>query len=227
MKKKWTKEKIDKVRSMVNAKVPLEEVSIHFDTTPCALKSLCSLNKIKLKYKFKYTHIYEKVLNYYIINGKDAAKKKFNLDEKSFNNCYETAIKKFPQRRDTRRKDPWSLKDLLFMLRKSGFISREAINNKIKRGKNYRVVKEKLKLLKISSSRTVNGLTLKTAVNYFGDLDFSPIKTKACPEGFEMILVTWSDLYKNIKYKRKIDPNIKKCVKTMALFQKFIHGRYV
>lgn len=219
-KKKWNSDKVNEVRLMVQSLIPIVEIAKQFNVSVNSIRTICSKNKIKLKYKFKYTGMYEKVLNYYIKYGKLEAKKKFNLSEKAFTSIYETAIKKHPQRRDTiRRRDPWSTDELLFMLRCAGIINRSEINKYLKRGKNERVIKERLRLLNFGSSKKINGLSKKTVKEFFG-IELEGIKTRTCPKGFEPMIISWVELNKKIK---NIDPTTKKMLETMAMFQKFIH----
>jgi len=213
---KHTKELINKIRQMVDAKIQIKDIALKLDQTENAINNICSRNKIRKRYKYKYDHLWEKVLKYYITHTVEETCKEFKLTKKEFINCYETAIKKYSYRKDTRRKDKWTPKEILKMISMCGYEDRTTIAKEINRG-NARVIKEKLKHLGLNSSVYMNGIPLKTFEMYFG---VNP-KYKTCKGWHALRLVEWSEVMRNLDT-IVVDKVIYDCCKAMLIFNNSI-----
>ena len=153
---------------------------------------------------------------------------RFNLTESEMKSL-QTAAYRMPElahlRKDTRRKDAWTIKELKFMLKRAGIIERKNIGKHLGRGFST-VIKEKCQLLNCRGVRYINGLPLRLASLIVPDIQ--GIKTLAGAPGpngcCHVTIVLWTELEKKIKYKR-INPEIRAAIKAMARFQKWIFGK--
>jgi biotin operon repressor len=193
----------------------------HFKTNPNYLKKIT-----------KHKHLRKKVMKYFLNHTAKQCQDKFNLTPSEFKSLMTTGyrVKEFKHlRKDTRLKTDWSTKELKFLLKYSGIISQKDIAETTGRGKSRIVIKEKLQSLNLCS-KNINGLTLTKFIALFGKKPKYCIETSAgSPSGFtnsNWRIVPWLHIDEMLKekYIDQID-SIKIYVETMALFQKWIHGK--
>jgi hypothetical protein len=128
-------------------------------------------------------------------------------------------------RKDTRRKDSWSVEEMLFAIRHAGIRERNWIAMKLKRGNSGVVIKEKFQKWN-ASTKHLHGMPLNWALSLWPHAEFSnKIRTKAGPSGNEGVwrfqLIPWADC---LKYSRTYStpPAIRSGIRAMLRFQQFI-----
>lgn len=124
---------------------------------------------------------------------------------------------------DTRRKTPWSGKELVTMLKYCGLIPRTEIMKKMDLN-GMIVIKDRLRSLGLVS-KNVNGLSFGQFRKLFERKPYTFIKTRAGPTNFTFNIVLWTDIENWISERRiRSIPIMTKYVKSMALFQRWIWG---
>lgn len=180
----------------------------------------------------KHKHLRLPALRYYQAHTAKETAKRFGLTDREFKSLitvtYKTAAWK-KLRKETRTHEPWSAKELKFLLRHAGLVPRKKIMEKIGRGKNVCHIKERLQTLGVAS-RTIQGITLSQYINAFGERPRFFLKTSAGPDGgakgtlpTRWKLVPWVWLDQELKAKRlKTAPEFRMLVSSMAMFQDWI-----
>lgn len=180
------------------------------------------------KWNAKHAHLREKLLTYYLNHSAEQCQKKFKLTPSEFKSCLtygyrDPTLKHL--RKETRRHDSWSTRELKFLLQHCGIMPRDWIGKKLKRGTPV-CVKERMEKLGISS-RTLNGITLSQFILAFGERPSFTLKTKAgpgrggTPTYFQIVPWVWLD--QEIKMRKlKTTRPFRKVIATMALFQEWI-----
>lgn len=157
---------------------------------------------------------------YRLKHGTAKTAKKFKLTPGQISHASQMATKRNPDlpRFDNRRRDPWSAKELTYLLKYAGIKSRQEINEKLKRGKTDIVIKEKLDKLGVSS-KNMNGISFLQFQNIFGE------QPELFVNGTRFKIIPYCYIVKFIRRKRiKIDDSLRIYFETMATFQKWIHG---
>lgn len=163
-----------------------------------------------LKCKPKYENIIKDVMVYFLTHTFEETIQKFNLTRSELKSLMTNGYRKEQYkhlRKDTRRKDAWSVKELCYMLRNLGIIERKEIGKRLNRG-SWCVVKERMKTLGFANTKYVNGLPYSYAYELYNKRDFKYIK------GCKFNLVPWCEL---IKYKSG-NEIINECVRVMYMF---------
>lgn len=184
--------------------------------------------------KTKHKHLHEVALKTFLTHSFEETAKILKLTESELKSCLTYAYqneKLSHIRKDKRRHDDWSSKDLLFLLKYSGILSRDEINKKINRGSSGRVIKEKLMQLKVAG-KNVNGLTLSQFQKLFNHKPEFYIQTSAgssgAPKGINTCfkIVPWAHIDELLtKGIIEHEETVKKYISTMAMFQTWIHGK--
>lgn len=186
-------------------------------------------DKIIGKWNNIHAHLREPLLKYFLNHSAEECQKKFNLTASQFKSCITYAYKQ-PElthiRKDNRRHDPWSTKELKFLLKHCGIMPRDWIAKELSRGGELGI-KDRLELLGISS-KNLNGLTLSQFRQAFGIEPKFFIQTKAGP-GYGKYsptfykIIPWVWINTEIKNGRlKTHPMFVQLVSSMAIFQEWI-----
>lgn len=179
--------------------------------------------------KSKHAHLREPVMTYFLDHTWEETRKKFKLTQSELKSLF-TVGYRIPElahlRKDTREKSAWTTKQLQFLLTHSGLQPRDWIGKKLKRG-NHICMKEKLAQLGVSS-KNLNGLTLSQFREAFGREPEFVLETKAgpgrggTPTYYKIIPWVVLDEWRRQR-KIKCHPIMRKLIKSMALFQEWIH----
>lgn len=191
-------------------------------------------NSNYLRGKKKHAHLHEEILKAKINLGESELAEKFGLTMSELRSCLTCAYKR-PEfahiRKDKRRRDAWSAKELRFLLRWSGIIPRADIAKHLKRGRGSIVVKEKLQQLGLCS-KNVNGLTLSQFTSLFKAEPEYVLETIAGSPASKFTqyanwkIVPWCHIREMLQSKKiECVEAVKVYIDTMAIFQEWVHGR--
>jgi len=180
------------------------------------------------KWNAKHSHLREKAMTYFLTHSFEETQEKFKLKRSELKSLF-TVGYRMPEfahlRKDKRRKDVWSQKETLFLLRNAGIRDRKWIAEKLRRGTMHSV-KEACYRLHLSS-KYVNGIPEKWVNELLPCLKLKPIKTQAGPKSaycdFQFKIIPWVMLYDLIKYRKKIPEHLRSAIKAMAKFQHMIY----
>lgn len=185
-------------------------------------------NTIRGSWNGKHKHLRKPVLEYFLNHSFKEVMEHFKLTKSELKSVF-TAAYKNPEwahiRKDTRRKDLWSLKEILFLLTYSGLQSRSWIAKKLKRGCSTNI-KERLQKLG-GSSKFRSGIPLTWAQVFWPNAILDPlcIQTKAGPNGINcrtnFKIIVWEDCLKLAK-KYPTHSLMVDGIKAMIKYQKFI-----
>ena len=186
------------------------------------------INQIYLKRITKHKHLRKKALTYFLNHTFDETRVHLDLTQAEMKSLF-TASYQDPKlahlRKDTRRKDPWSLDEMLFLIRHAGIRERAWIGEKLNRS-GQRNIKERMQKWN-AGTKHLNGMPLSWARELWPLDDLARrIRTQAGPSGGQGIwrfqLIPWHDCLKLSKeYPTK--PAIKSGIRAMVKFQEFIH----
>lgn len=175
----------------------------------------------------KHRHLQKEVLEYFQDHTAEECQKRFGLTKTHFNSCMTSAYQR-PEfahiRKDTRRHDAWTLKETLYLLRRSGLLPRKEIAHKLKRG-GVHSVKEQLSRI-CSGSKFLNGMPVGWAIEALPQyvVKLPKIKTTAGPTGgrggFEFNIIPWVRL----DSLSGVPDGTMRCIRIMARFQRWIFG---
>lgn len=180
----------------------------------------------------KHAHLREPVMRYFLKHTWEETQNRFNLSESELKSIFTVSYRdpKFKHlRKDSRRKDAWTSKEYLTLLRFSGLKQRTWIAKKLKRG-GIHSIKDRLEKLGIAS-KNLQGITLsqyRSAFNcepkrYFRT-DAGPNR-RGMPTKYKIIL--WMDLDKWLKAGELHAPDVFKIhCSAMARFQKWVWRAY-
>jgi len=184
---------------------------------------------LKPHHNEKYTVAFKKqVIAYFKTHTARECAEKFKLSHTQIIGVLEMSRRNglmCPTFKDKRTKKPWTLDELLFVIRHSGVRPRLWMGKQLGRG-GARVIKERLRTLN-SGTKWLNGMPKKWAEELWGNVSCG-IKTDAGPPGgsrgnFHFIVVPWTDCEK-LASLRETHDNVRIAVRAMAKFQKWIHG---
>lgn len=185
-------------------------------------------NPFYMRSKTKHKHLREPVLKYFLNHSTEECQERFNLTASEFKSLCTVAYKD-PNlkhlRKDKRRNDVWSSKELVFFLQHAGLQPRAWIAKKLKRG-TKESIKECQFRLKTGSTKYINGIPLKWAKELFNQ-DFEAVKTNAGPVGcsdFRFVIVPWCVLSTRLQNDPSISQEMKSMLRAMHMFQGWIHG---
>lgn len=230
---RWDEQEYDELKRLIGQGLTNVEISEIMDRprTGIVIKANRVLggNPNYQKRITKHSHLREPVMHYFVTHTWEQTRKQFKLTESELKSLFTVGYRD-PKlkhlRKDTRRHDSWSVRELRFLLTHSGVMPREWIGRKLKRGTPV-CIKEKLEQLGLSS-RTVNGITLSQFIKAFGERPGFVLHTKAGPGRggtstyFQIVPWVWLDCELRSRRLRCAKP-FRQVVSTMALFQEWIH----
>ena len=224
---KWDSQKIKEIRLMIDNGLTNKQIAEVYGVSRYSIavavqKKLSGNPNYRLQ-KQKYKHLYEPVMKYFINHTWDETKKHFSLNDRNLKSIFSYAyksksLKKY--RKDSRRKDAWTIDELKALVKTCGLIERKDIARILKRG-NGQGVKDKINQLGLKS-RNVNGLTLSQYRELFGKEPKNLIKTNAGSGLMRIKLVPWVML-EHEKDLKKMPKFINEMVQSMAMFQRWIY----
>lgn len=230
MKRKWTEAEKRKISEMVRsgtntygeiAKVlSCSTVSAISVGRKMGLKNRAYLNRIT-----KHKHLREPAMKFFQTHTFEETRERFGLTKSEFKSLQTVSYrdpKLLKYRKDSRRKDVWSQKEVQTFAKYSGLQPRAWIAKKLKRGTMHSV-KELASRLG-TDTRYLNGLPERLA--RIIDPNASGIKTKAGAPGSSgeccHRIVPWVVLAQS-KQMKAVHPEVRAGIKAMAHFQKWIH----
>lgn len=202
----------------------------------------------------KHAHLREAVMTYFLTHSIQETSAYFGLTTGEFKSCLTYGYKdlRFKHlRKDERRHDSWTTKELLFLMRHAGIQPRKWIAKKLKRGTDH-AAKEALSRAGVGA-RYINGMPIGWALQIFGDNAIGEaISMKAGPQGLSgstgkststYQLIPWircdellrAGRTRVLKDKGRWNPDrkhptlevpeeVRVAIRAMAKFQKWIHG---
>lgn len=229
----WTDKEIKRLKDLVRSeKYTYAEIAekMKKSRNSIAVKSqkLGLKNPTHRRRMLKHKHLRKPVMEYFVTHTPEETIKKFEITMSEFKSIM-TCGYRCPEfkhlRKDTRRNDPWSFDETMFLIRHAGIQEREWIAKKLKRG-TMQSVKEALSRMN-TNSRYTHGLPYKLASQLLGrEVDF--IQTKAGPisehQSFRYKVVPWVVLFSKSKRTKDMPDHIRACLSAMAKFQMFIMG---
>lgn len=235
MPKKIEQEVLDKIKYFVEKGFTDIEISKELDMGKNSVSLLrqryVGPNSNYINKNTKHKHLHKKALTIFKDNSFEETARKLNLSISEMKSCFSSAYRNKHLkhiRKDKRRKDNWSNKELKKMLQMIGLRPRHIIAEKIKRG-NARVIKEKLRHVGLVAPKYLNGLTVSKYRKMFNvDPDFylvtdaGPGRGKHSATFFK--IVPWIYIQDQIN-SNEINPEkiIKKWVNAMAELQEWVH----
>lgn len=191
-------------------------------------------NANHLKRITKHKHIIKDVMKYFLGHTEQECLSKFNITKSEFKSIMTMGYRDKNltcYRKDTRRRDPWSKKELHFLLRWSGVLSTTEINNYLKRGVSKIVIKEKLISLGLAS-KNVNGLSYSQFTSLFKKEPLYYLKTAAGSPGSNSNSYSYWKIVPWMHVKEMLGSgyinhteSVKIYIEVMALFQRWVHGK--
>lgn len=243
---KWTKAEDDRLTRMVATdKWMLSEIAEKLGKKATAVRYRArqlGLNSKPASHKFgqwnnKHAHLQPKLLRYYLTHTATECCKQFKLTPSEFKSCLTAGYRNqsiLHLRKDTRTHEPWSLADLLFVLQHAGIQERQWIASKLGRTKDHRYhsIKDKMSQIGGGGTKCLNGMPLTWAKTLWPDdklYGHLLIKTNAGPTGggrgnFKFLLLPWIEA-ERLSNTFVTPDSIKRCIKSMAKFQRFIHAK--
>ena len=224
------------LKDFVELGMTTKEISILLGLTQATVSIYCNRklglkNPNYLKRITKHKHLHKKALKTFLTNSHKETASILGLSEGELKSCLTYAYKDENLksiRKDKRKKDKWSSRDLRILLTNAGLISRKEICEKLNRGKTVHVVKDKLGQLGVSS-KNLNGLTITQFRNLFKKEARAYKKTSAGSGGDTLgghfKIVPWTLIEKEFEC-GYIDHSaeVELYVKSMALFQRWTTG---
>jgi predicted transcriptional regulator len=225
------------IRSLINQGLTNPEISINLNLSQAQVASyvqeVIGGNPNYLKRKTKHKHLHEEILKLRLKMSDKEIREKLSLNKSEMKSCLSRAYndpKLAHLRKDKRRRDSWSSKELRFLFRWSGIISQEEINKHLKRGKNRIVIKEKLQSLGLCS-KNINGLTLNKFKSIFKREPVYVLETHAGSPASKFTDIARWKIIPWCHVEEMLNDGVigqteafKTYVKSMALFQKWVHG---
>lgn len=187
------------------------------------LTNLRSKGLIKSKNSV-HSHLTKEVMIYFMTHSWQETMEYFGLSQRQLKSLFTFGYRR-PEykhlRKDDRCKREWDIDDIIFMIRHSGFKSRNWIAKELDRG-SFHAVKDRLSLLNISDAKMLNGIGMTVAKNYF-NLTIEGYSGNAGPSIMKFVIVPWVTL-DEIKDDLSCSDEIKTIIKIMAMFQRWIFG---
>ena len=175
------------------------------------------------EWNVKHAHLRKAVMTYFLDHSCEETRKEFKLTQSELKSLMTVAYRD-PSlahlRKDTRRKDPWTLEETLFVLKHSGVMPREWIAGRLGRS-GARNLKERMAKWN-AGTKWLNGMPFAWAKALWPEAQPKSIKTEAGPSHFKFRIVTWHDAL-DLSKTYKTPPEIKSCLRSMVRFQEFIH----
>src|SRR3982751_1082526 len=144
-----------------------KDTTIRYRAKQLGLPSAPAFNLKTGQWNRKYSErLIEDVMTYFTEHTQSETEKRFGLTSRQFRSIFTNGykIEKFAHlRKDTRRKDAWTIDEWLFLVRHAGLLERHVIGEKLKRSKKggYHVVKDRMRSAGGGSSKFLNGMPLR------------------------------------------------------------------
>lgn len=232
----WTDEEVSTLKDLASQnKLFMSEIAKELNKDPEVVRwkahQLGVFSKPKNRmgeWNSKHAHLREKVMKYFTKHTFEETADHFGLTRSELRSLL-TVSYKDPKlahiRKDKRRHDAWTAKELLFLNQHAGIKPRAWIAQKLKRG-TMESVKESLFRLN-TGSRYINGLPERIASIIVQGSPVWSFKTAAGAPGPDgnchIRCVPWVALEREIKGKR-IPSEYRMSIKAMARFQRWIHN---
>jgi hypothetical protein len=172
----------------------------------------------------KHAHLRERVMTYFLDHSWEETRLRFRLTASELKSLFTVGYRDptlAHLRKDTRRKDSWTLDEMLFCIRHAGIRERSWIAKRLNRGCATNI-KERFQKWG-ASTKFLNGMPMSWVIQLWGS-EFSDrrIRTKAGPPGiWRFQLLPWHDcLVLSKKY--PTDETIRSGIRAMVKFQEFI-----
>lgn len=189
-----------------------------------------------LKRVSKHAHIREDVFKYFLDHTFFETKQHFKLTDSELKSLMTVGyrLKELKQyRKDNRKRDLWTDKQIKASLQMAGLLPRNEIAQKIGRD-NARVIKEKWMALRVSNPKTINGMTLTQFKKLFNCNPKVIIHTKAGPGRGACIGSTFFKIIPWVWIQDALAIGSIECdnlhrsmIQTKVAFQKWIHDNDV
>lgn len=225
------------IKDLINQGLTYPQISDELGLTraqvSCYSQRFLGGNPNYINKKSKHKHLHKKILEMRLKISDKEIMQKLNLTKSEMKSCMTYAYKNKELshlRKETRRRDSWSNKELKFLLQWSGIIPRKEINDYLKRGNSEIVIKEKLQQLGLCS-KNVNGMTYSQFTSLFKTEPFFYIETSAGSPASKFAkfanwkIVPWCHIDEMIKNKDiEHTEAIETYINSMATFQRWVHG---
>lgn len=175
-------------------------------------------------YKHRNRNLYSKCLKYYQNHSFKETADKFDLTLNELKSVMTYAYRDkslLHIRKDSRRKDPWSIAEYRKLIQMSGLVQRKTIGSYLNRSIGYQGIKDRLALLKLKS-RNVNGLTYSQYLDLFDKKPPFYFKTNAGSGRTRILLIPWVSISK--KQLKDQPVFIKKMIESMSIFQMWVYS---
>lgn len=233
----WSNAEIEQLRRLsASGKLFYSEIAERMNNNPVNVRYMA--RRLKLppssrsrmgEWNRKHAHLREKVMTYFLTHSWEETRKRFSLTRSELKSLFTAGYRdpKFAHlRKDTRRKDEWTVEEMLFLLRHAGVREREWIAQKINRS-CARNIKERMRSWN-AATKHLNGMPLSWARQFWpADPLWNRLLTKAGPSGGEGIwrfqIIPWHECLRLSRmYPTPVE--IRSGIRTMVRFQEFIHG---
>lgn len=175
----------------------------------------------------KHKHLAKPVFEFFLTHTWEETQKHFNLTASELKSLFTTGYKN-PKlahlRKDKRRKDKWSLEEMLFLLQHAGIRERGWIAKKLKRGCATNI-KERLQKWN-AASKHLNGMPVSWALQLWPKIPLKVrIRTQAGPSGgagiWRFCIIPWHDCLQ-LSQRYPTSPVIVSGIRGMIQFQQFV-----
>jgi hypothetical protein len=217
-----------KTEQFTNAEIALK-MGLNVNQITTKANSLGYINPVYRKRITKHAHLREKVMTYFLTHTSEETRVRFGLTQSEIKSLFTVGYRdpRFSHlRKDSRRKDAWTLEETLFLLRHAGIRERGWIAKKINRS-TARNIKERMQKWG-AATKHLNGMPLSWARQFWpNDLLESRIHTKAGPSGgtgiWRFQIIPWHEC---LRLSRKYPTAVEICagIRAMVRFQEFIYG---
>lgn len=176
----------------------------------------------------KHSHLREPVMTYFLTHTWEETLKKFKLTQSELKSLFSAGYRD-PKlkhlRKDTRRKDPWTLEEMLFLIQNAGIRERAWIAKKLNRA-GARNIKERMRSWN-AATKFLNGMPITWAATLWPNAKLpAPIRTLAGPTGnnnqFCFRILSWQTC-KSLSMRYPTPPEIRAGIQAMYKFQSFIY----
>lgn len=177
----------------------------------------------------KHEHLKEPVMKYFLTHSFEQTQAKFGLSArqlKTLMNCAYRDVRFQHLRKDSRCKEPWTLKEMLFFIQATGLRRHAWIAKKLGRG-TFNATKDRKRKWGISNSQ-FNGMPKTWARAFWPEAPLEGgVLSLAGPgarlKQFQVELIPWHDCLE-LAEKYPTPPEIKVCIRAMTRFQEMIYG---
>lgn len=190
---------------------------------------------MKKHFNDQHKHLRGPLLKYYLKHSKEECMKHFKLTASQFKSCLTAAYREGSLahiRKETRTHEPWDTGTWLFVLRRCGLLERKKIAKLSGRSteERFHSIKEKMKNSGGGNTKFLNGIPLSWANQIWPNdlISHVAVKTQSGPTGrrgeFRFLLIPWVEA-ERLSEVFHTDKNVKRCISSMAKFQRFVHQK--